>query len=366
MVARGQGHVLTCDTAAAREAVLREGLDGVSGAVERLADSGDFPHLLLHGPSGGGKEILLHRLLQRAFGLESESALKLRVETKAQKLTLPSGSKVEVDLTTVSSAYHVEVNPSDVGIRDALVVKEIMKEWAQIGASRPGANPDGLSHVIVLHEVEKLTRNAQQALRATMEKNQRGCRLVLMTSARSKVIDPIVSRCLSIRVPAPTAEAVERAVAEVCPDHGLPAPVLRKVATQHRSFRAAFMLADVHQARKGVVDAGGDLEQVQGWRRNIQEAARKMVRDQSPKALYEVRQQVYAALVHCISPQVVFVELVDQLFCSLDDQLKYTVATWAAHYEARLSASDKAVFHIEAFVAKFMALYKEWTLQLLG
>merc|ERR1711903_210237 len=100
--------------------------------------------------------------------------------------------------------------------------KEVMKEWAQIGASRPGASADALSHVIVLHEVEKMTRGAQQALRATMEKHQKGCRLVLMTTARSKVIDPVVSRCLSIRVPAPAAEAVERAVAEVCPDHGLP------------------------------------------------------------------------------------------------------------------------------------------------
>ena len=351
---------------AARDAVLREGLGATAGAVERLAESGDFPHLLLHGPSGAGKEILLHLLLQRAFKLEGAGALKLRVETKAQKLTLPSGSKVEVDLTTVSSAYHVEINPSDVGMRDALVVQEVMKEWAQIGASRPGASADALSHVIVLHEVEKMTRGAQQALRATMEKHQKGCRLVLMTTARSKVMDPVVSRCLSIRVPAPAAEAVERAVAEVCPDHGLPPTVLQKVATQHRSFRAAFMLADVHQARKGVVDGEGDLEQVQGWRRNIQEAARKMMREQSPKALYEVRQQIYAALVHCISPQVIFVELVRQLFSSLDDDLKYTVATWAAHYEARLSASDKAIFHIEAFVAKFMALYKEWTLQLLG
>ena len=36
-----------------------------------------------------------------------------------------------MEITTVASNYHIEVNPSDVGIYDYVVVQEIIKEIAQ-------------------------------------------------------------------------------------------------------------------------------------------------------------------------------------------------------------------------------------------
>jgi len=36
------------------------------------------------------------------------------------------------------------------------------------------------------------------------------------------------------------------------------------------------------------------------------------------------------------------------------------VLKWAAFYEHRLQSGSKAIFHIEAFVAKVMAVYKAW------
>ena len=38
------------------------------------------------------------------------------------------------------------------------------------------------------------------------------------------------------------------------------------------------------------------------------------------------------------------------------------VIQWAAFYEHRLQEGSKAIFHIEAFVAKTMAIYKAWVL----
>ena len=33
---------------------------------------------------------------------------------------------------------------------------------------------------------------------------------------------------------------------------------------------------------------------------------------------------------------------------------------WAAYYENRIKAGTKEIFHLEAFVAKFMSVYKKW------
>jgi hypothetical protein len=51
------------------------------------------------------------------------SLLQVKVESRPWSMELPSGRKLEVELTTLSSNYHIEMNPSDVGNNDRYVVQ---------------------------------------------------------------------------------------------------------------------------------------------------------------------------------------------------------------------------------------------------
>ncbi|MGH0163528.1 UNVERIFIED_CONTAM: hypothetical protein FKN15_075038 [Acipenser sinensis] len=48
------------------------------------------------------------------------------------------------------------------------------------------------------------------------------------------------------------------------------------------------------------------------------------------------------------------------LLSNCDGQLKAEIAQMAAYYEHRLQLGNKAIYHLEAFVTKCMAIYKKW------
>jgi hypothetical protein len=53
------------------------------------------------------------------------------VEAHHCRLALQLPSSTTIELSIVSSAYHIELNPSDAGYHDRLVVQEVIKEIAQ-------------------------------------------------------------------------------------------------------------------------------------------------------------------------------------------------------------------------------------------
>ena len=63
--------------------------------------------------------------------------------------------------------------------------------------------------MVLLTEVDRLTKDAQHALRRTMEKYCSTCRLILCCNSSTRVIPAIRSRCLAVRVAAPTHDEVD-------------------------------------------------------------------------------------------------------------------------------------------------------------
>lgn len=94
-----------------------------------------------------------------------------------------------------------------------------------------------------------------------------------------------------------------------------------------------------------------------------QEIAHDMVSEQTPKRLLQVRGKLYELLGNCIPSELIMRTLVTELLKKLDDELKVQVVQQAAFYEHRLQEGQKPIFHLEAFVAKFMMLYKTWMVE---
>ena len=88
--------------------------------------------------------------------------------------------------------------------------------------------------MLLLSEVDRLSKEAQAALRRTMEKYTATCRLILVASSASKVIEPVRSRCLGVRCPAPSQPDIMGVLTRTAQKEGfaLPTPLAAKIAAQ--------------------------------------------------------------------------------------------------------------------------------------
>src|SRR3989344_1897701 len=129
--------------------------------VKALVDGKNMPHLLFTGPAGGGKTTMSLVIARQLFGQEWHRNF-------------------------------LELNASDE--RGIDVVRNKVKDFA-----RTRAIGDVPFKIIYLDECDALTREAQQALRRTMENYTQTCRFILSANYSSKIIDPIQSRCAIFR-----------------------------------------------------------------------------------------------------------------------------------------------------------------------
>ena len=97
----------------------------------------------------------------------------------------------------------VELNASDERGIDTIRIK--IKDFAR---TKPIG--DAKFKIILLDEADALTKDAQQALRRTMENYSETCRFILDCNYSSKIIEPIQSRCVIFRFKPLSEKDVEK------------------------------------------------------------------------------------------------------------------------------------------------------------
>jgi replication factor C subunit 3/5 len=154
--------------------------------------------------------------------------------------------------------------------------------------------------VVVINEADNLTREAQSALRRTMEKYSPNLRLILVANSSTKILAPIRSRCLLIRVAAPQQEEMITVLQNVVQKESLGkvAPgVLEQIASESkRNLRRALLMLEAVYAQKycslGMIDCSGRLDDPKititppDWEVYIKQVADAIIAEQSPQRYF--------------------------------------------------------------------------------
>ena len=148
---------------------------------------------------------------------------------------------------------------------------------------------------------------------------------------------------------------------DACAVHAFP----QRIADAFPHDRKALLTLEACRTAQYPFSADQPIQQAD-WQMYVSQIAQEVMAEQSPKRLFQVRNRLYELLINCIPPELILKTLTFELLRKLDAEVKHEVMYWAAFYEHRLQMGQKPIFHLEAFVARFMSVYKKFLLATFG
>ena len=159
------------------------GQDEIVNRAKAFVKQGNMPHLLLAGPPGVGKTTLSLVMAKQLYG----------ENWRANVLELNASSERGID-----------------------IIRNTVKDFA-----RTRSIGDVPFKMCLLDEADSLTREAQQALRRTMESYAATCRFILLANYSSKIIEPIQSRCAVFRFKPLSKEQLVKIIDKIAASEGI-------------------------------------------------------------------------------------------------------------------------------------------------
>jgi replication factor C subunit 3/5 len=182
-------------------------------------------------------------------------------------------------------------------------------------------------------------------------------RIILCANSTSRIIGPIRSRCLLMRVGAPTEEEasplpsqrssltpsqmvkvikyVGKKESLTVPDHI--AEMLSRVS--QGNLRRALLSMEALYTQDPTFSSippgqkeGLDTIPRPDWEKYCSKVTETILKEQTPEVLLEVRAMLYELLVHCIPPSLILSTITKRLVTRIDEELKASIVHWAAIY----------------------------------
>ena len=135
------------------------------------------------------------------------------------------------------------------------------------------------------------------------------CRIILCANSTSKVIPAIQSRCLLVRVPAPTHDEIITVLQNIAKKENcqLPLELAQRVSEKsNRNVRRAILLLEACRVNQYPFTTDQPVIDLD-WEIYLKQTAKAILEEQTPRKLLEVRARLYELLTHCIPADVIFV-----------------------------------------------------------
>ena len=308
-----------------------------------------MPNLLINGPAGCGKHTLIKLLLTDIF----DSTIN---DTFIETYHIKGYGNSIVDIDIEQSKYHIIIEPNNTGL-DKYLIQEIVKEYAKKKIINVSYNKYPF-RVVLINNFDNLHYYAQTSLRCNMEKYYKTCRFILCANNTSKIIEPILSRCLNIRIPVPTYEEMKNLIYYITIREN-------KLITKNK-------INDIIE--QGGLNIKNTLWILQmyyykitdyelPWKKSLDKIIEFMVELKKIKILNEkiiitTRTILYNIFTTNIPAIYILQELIKKIINSnqFDVNITHIILQLSSNTEIRLNKGKRSIIHLDTFMCK---IYKE-------
>lgn len=313
--------------------------------LESMSKDDSVPHMLFYGPRGSGKKTLIRLFLEMLFGPGIN-------DVKNDVYEIPSSGNKIVPINIKKSDFHIIINPTNTNF-DKYLVHCVVNNYTK-KVLIPTYNHERKLKIILINNVDNMPEFAQTSLRRTMEIYSKSCRFIMWCHKISRVIEPLRSRCLCLKVPSPLNSELYSYVNTVCINEKI-------FLTLEQMDRI------LNKANGNIKIALWCLQLLKlGYSDVIiyEELIDKIVSiiiSCNTNEINKIRELLYHMMITNINGTQIMTDIVIKLDESdkISDKAKYYIRELATRFEYNLVRGRREIIHHEAFILETMAmLYK--------
>lgn len=307
-----------------------------------ISKDDSLPHLIFYGPPGSGKKTIINLLLEMLY---DKSIHNMSNST----YTVSGSGNNQTEVIIKQSNYHIVIEPKN-NNKDRYLIQEVVQEYAK----RIPLNvfkTKKIFKTVLINNMDNLPYYAQTALRRMMEKYSDTCRFILWCRSLNRIIEPLISRCLTIRVPSPSNSEIFQ--------------YLYKISLNEEISLTLDEYTELVKKTDGNIKTGLWLlemikhghESTNTYDREI-DIIKNLIIIPNIANIVLARDRLYNLMITNVSKIKIFKDLLNSL---LDDdnipiESKYKIIQSASLYEYNLMRGRREIIHLEAFSQKVMKI----------
>jgi len=309
----------------------------------------NLQHLVLYGPKGCGKEYVVDNLLKKIYG---------NIETKEIEYTISGYSNSKEKVMINQSRYHIIIEPNNNGF-DKYLIQEIIQEYAKT-ENLTIFKYKKLFKVVIINKIDNLSYSAQASLRRTMEKYADTCKFIFICDQLSKIIEPLRSRCLLIRVPLPSDVQIIETITQIS--------LLENIKLEKNDYKYILDNCEskVNNAIWLLEMKKFNVPNTHSWKLVIDSMVNILIEtdELNNKVITEfiknIREYFYILFITNIDVKKILTSLMVSIIEKVDNIiLKHEIIEIISKYELRISQGTRHIVHLEAMMIDVLTfLYK--------
>ncbi len=313
--------------------------------LEFISKDDSIPHIIFYGNDGVGKRRIIKLFLEMLYGKEVNN-----IEDNNYTIS-GSGNKVK-EVVIKQSDFHIMIEPDDKNF-DKYLIQDVVKEYAkriQINLFKSKK----IFKSVIINNLDNFSYYAQTSLRRTLEKYSGTCRFIMWCKSLSKVLEPLKSRCICIRIGSPTFDELFKLALTVSAKENLDLKLDdydKLIKNSNGSIRKMLWKLNLIKTNQN------DGKYETPFEETIDQIT-SLILKCDIEEINNIRNLIYNLIITNIEPtnilRNIFISLCKKK--SIPENKKIKIINMASIYDHNLARRRREIIHIEGFIINTMNL----------